>query len=86
MRGAGRQEQKDNTETEGYREKRASETIQQAVPCFGWFEDRGSQGCYFFSSMTSVDLMIAETVSPTFSFISSALFFVITLSMRFLPT
>ena len=25
---------------------------------------------YFFSSMTSVDLMIAETVSPFFSFIS----------------
>jgi hypothetical protein len=34
--------------------------------------------------MTSVDLITAETVSPTFSFISSALRFVITLSIKFL--
>jgi len=41
---------------------------------------------YFFSSMTSVDLIIAETVSPTLRFISSALRLVITLSMRLSPT
>src|SRR5579863_700734 len=39
-----------------------------------------------FCSITSVDLMTAETRSPTFSFISSALRRVITLSIRFLPT
>src|SRR5215471_19994149 len=36
--------------------------------------------------MTSVDLMIAETVSPTLSFISSALRLVMTLSIKFEPT
>ena len=39
-----------------------------------------------FSSITSVDLITAETRSPTLSFISSALRFVITLSIRFSPT
>ena len=39
-----------------------------------------------FSNITSVDLITAEILSPTFSFISSALRFVITLSIRFLPT
>jgi hypothetical protein len=38
-----------------------------------------------FSSITSVDLITAETVSPTFSFISSRLRLVITLSIRFVP-
>jgi hypothetical protein len=39
-----------------------------------------------FSSITSVDLITAETLSPTFSFISSALRLVITLSITLLPT
>jgi len=39
-----------------------------------------------FSSITSVDLITAETLSPTFSFISSALRLVITLSIKFFPT
>src|SRR5215472_14505491 len=36
--------------------------------------------------MTSVDLMMAETVSPTLSFISSALRLVMTLSIKLEPT
>ena len=40
----------------------------------------------FLRSMTSVDLITAETLSPTLSFISSALRRVMTLSMRFCPT
>ena len=39
-----------------------------------------------FSSITSVDLITAETLSPTFNFISSALRLVITLSIKCLPT
>src|SRR6267143_1563639 len=52
----------------------------------GLFFDPGDGAAFQpFSNITSVDLITAETLSPTFSFISSALRFVITLSIKFFP-
>ena len=70
---------------EGKKGKRTGRGTRFSKPPFLEVWDERSCG-YGFSSMTSVDLMIAETVSPTLSFISSALRRVITLSIKFSPT
>src|SRR4029077_153587 len=68
--------------TQNRKQRHADDTIHDAAsPCS--LKCRKGQ---FFSSITSVDLITADTVSPTLSFISSALRFVITLSIKFLPT
>jgi len=56
------------------------------IQCLCNADDLSRNEDYFFSSITSVDLITAETVSPTFSFISSALRLVITLSIKLSPT
>lgn len=69
-----------------YQEKCCAQNSTQHVTPPSWRRTATGFTFYFFSSMTSVDLMIAETVSPTFRLISSALRLVITLSMRLSPT